>query len=340
MTAGPNAQASKVVVLAGGVGGARMAAGLQDVLAGAGLTVIVNTADDFEHLGLSISPDLDTVMYTLAGLENTAQGWGLRDETWSFMAALAKLGGETWFQLGDRDLATHIERTRRLAAREALDEITASLARALGVRAVIVPMTNQQVRSMVETGEGPLSFQRYFVERRCEPQFLSVRFEGSEAASATPSALAALADPGLEAIILAPSNPYVSVAPLMAIAEIEAALERRHVPLIAVSPIVGGRAIKGPAAKMLQELGKEVSALGIARHYAGLIDGLVIDAADLNLVSSIEALGLAVHVTDTIMRDGPSRRRLAEATLDFARRLRSTDAVARPFLPSEPSGHR
>ena len=311
-----------IVALAGGVGGARMSAGLAAALPPGALSVIVNTADDFEHLGFSISPDLDTVMYTLAGLENAEQGWGLRDETWNTMAALEKLGGETWFRLGDRDLATHIERTRRLATGEPLAVVTARLAWALGVRTHLLPMSDSQVRTVVETDEGTLAFQDYFVRRRCEPRLLEVRFAGSERARAAPWCIEALADPALEAIVLAPSNPYVSVAPIFAVSELARAIEQRRAPLVAVSPIVGGKAIKGPAAKMMAELGVEVSALGIARHYAGRIDGLVIDDADRALAPLIEALGMAVQVTDTIMRDGPSRRRLAEATLAFAADLR------------------
>lgn len=311
-----------IVALAGGVGGARLSAGLAATLPLKALSVIVNTADDFQHLGLAISPDLDTVMYTLAGLENAEQGWGLREETWHAMGALEKLGGETWFRLGDRDLATHIERTRRLAAGEPLSRITEQLARALGVTARLLPMSDDPVRTLVETDEGTLAFQDYFVRRRCEPRLVEVRFAGSERARAAPACIEALADPALEAIVLAPSNPYVSVAPLFSVSELARAIDRRRVPLVAVSPIVGGRAIKGPAAKMMGELGVEVSALGIARHYAGRIDGLAIDDADRALAPAIEALGMAVLVTDTIMRDGPSRRRLAEATLAFAGHLR------------------
>lgn len=312
-----------IVALAGGVGGARLSAGLAAAAPGA-LEVIVNTADDFEHLGLAISPDLDTVMYTLAGLENAEQGWGLAAETWSFMAALDRLGSETWFRLGDRDLATHVERTRRLAAGEPLSAVTAHLARALGAAARILPMSDDPVRTIVETDEGALAFQHYFVRRRCEPRLLAVRFEGAESARAGPGCLAALADPALQAIVLAPSNPFVSVAPILAVGELAAAVAvaRRRVPLVAVSPIVGGQAIKGPAAKMMTELGGEVSALGIARHYLGLIDGLVVDETDRALAPAIAELGVAVHVTDTIMRDGASRRRLAQATLAFARELR------------------
>lgn len=311
----------RIVALAGGVGGARMSAGLAQCLAPGELSVIVNTADDFEHLGLAISPDLDTVMYTLAALENSKQGWGLAGETWSFMAATGRLGGETWFQLGDRDLATHVERTRRLARGEPLSKVTEVLSKALDVTSHILPMSDDRVRTIVNTDMGRLAFQDYFVRQRCQPSLRTVMFEGAERAQPLSQAIAALVDPRLSAIVLCPSNPYVSVAPLLAIQGLRRALEQRCAPLVAVSPIVGGKAIKGPAAKMMQELGVEVTALGIARHYRGLIDGLVIDETDRLLASDIAALGMAVHVTDTIMCDGLIRRRLGEETLGFAERL-------------------
>ncbi len=313
----------EIVALAGGVGGARMAAGLAHCVAPGELTVIVNTADDFEHMGLSISPDLDTVMYTLAGLENAGQGWGLAGETWSFMEATGRLGGETWFRLGDRDLATHVERTRRLASGAPLSQVTTALAAALGVASHILPMSDAPVRTFVETDVGRLAFQDYFVRHRCEPQLRAVAFEGAERAHALPAAVSALANPGLTAIVLCPSNPYVSIAPLLAIDGLRRALARRRAPLVAVSPIVGGKAVKGPAAKMMSELGVEASALGIARYYRGVIDGIVIDEVDRTSAEEIAALGMAVHVTDTIMRDGPTRRRLGEETLAFARGVTS-----------------
>ncbi len=309
-----------IVTLAGGVGGARMAAGLAAILDGK-VAVIVNTADDFEHLGLAISPDLDTVMYTLAGLENVEQGWGLCDETWSFMSALEGLGGETWFRLGDRDMATHVERTRMLAAGVSLARVTRHLCAALGVRADVLAMSDGKVRTRVQTSDGELAFQDYFVRRRCEPRLLSVCFAGADCVRALPEALARLAAPDLEAIVIAPSNPYVSVAPILAVPGYLAALDAREVPCVAVSPIVGGKAIKGPAAKMMTELGVDASVVGIAQHYAGLIDGLVIDEADRALVPSIERLGIRAHICDAIMRDREGRARLAAETLGFAREL-------------------
>jgi LPPG:FO 2-phospho-L-lactate transferase len=304
----------KILALAGGVGGAKLALGLTHTLAAEALTVAVNTADDFEHLGFSISPDLDTVMYTLAGVANPETGWGRRDESWTMMAALEQLGGETWFKLGDKDLATHIERTRRLRAGETLSAVTHDLAQRLGVAPMIVPMTDDSVRTIVTTDQGDLAFQDWFVRRRCEPAVRAVRFAG--AAMAKPhAALADMAD--LRGVIVCPSNPFVSVAPILAVPGARQALERTKAPRVAVTPIVGGQAIKGPAAKMLSDLGHDVSALGVARHYKGLIDGFVLDTSDVVLAPAIEALGLKVHVADTMMRDDADKRRLAAETLEF-----------------------
>jgi LPPG:FO 2-phospho-L-lactate transferase len=307
-----------VVALAGGVGGAKLALGLAHVLSDRALTVAVNTADDFEHLGLYICPDLDTVLYTLAGLANPETGWGRRDETWTVLEAIAKVGGETWFRLGDKDLATHIERTRRLRAGETLSAVTADFARQLGLKHDLVPMSDDSVRTMVTTNEGELAFQEWFVHRRCEPVVRSVRFAGAERASPHPVLRNFDRTRG---VVVCPSNPFVSVAPILAVPGVRAALERAKVPRVAVTPIVGGQAIKGPAAKMLAELGHEVSALGVARFYKGIIDGFVLDAQDLALRPAIEELGLKVLVTDTMMQVDSDKRRLATATLEFVDEL-------------------
>lgn len=314
-----------VLALAGGVGGAKLALGLSAVLPPEALTVAVNTADDFEHLGLSISPDLDTVMYTLAGVANPETGWGRCDESWSAMAALEQLGGETWFRLGDKDLATHIERTRRLRAGESLSAVTHILAARLGVRSAIVPMTDDPVRTVVTTDQGNLAFQDWFVGRRCEPAVHEVRFVGADVARANP----VLFDmTGLRGVIFCPSNPFVSVAPILAVPGVRAALRQARVPRVAVTPIVGGRAIKGPAAKMLAELGHDVSALGVARYYKGLIDGFVLDQTDAALKAGIEDLGIKVQLADTMMRTDEDKRRLAAITLEFV------DALARSLQHS------
>ncbi len=310
-----------IVALAGGVGGAKLADGLARVVAPDGLTIAVNTGDDFTHLGLHVSPDLDTVMYTLAGRGNPETGWGLAGETWAFMAALERLGGETWFRLGDQDLATHVERTRRLGDGETLSAVTAQLCGRLGIGHRIVPMSDDPVRTMVLTGDGRLAFQDYFVRLRCEPRVTGFEFDGAEAARPSPALLAVMRSGSISAVIICPSNPYVSVGPILAVPEIARWLGERAFPIVAVSPIVGGRAIKGPAAKMMAELGVEVSALAVARHYGGLLDGMVIDVADEALAPAIEAEGPRVAVTGTVMNSAADRARLAEAVVQFAKTL-------------------
>ena len=311
------------VALSGGVGGAKLALGLARVLPGDSLTVVCNTADDFDHLGLRICPDLDTVMYTLAGISNRVTGWGQAHETWSFLEALSHLGGETWFRLGDRDLATHVERTRRLRAGETLTEVTATLCRALGIAARVLPMSDDPVRTAVLTETGELSFQHYFVRDACAPSVSGFRFDGIDTARPSPAFLAALEDDATAAILVCPSNPFVSVDPLLALDGVEAALRRTGVPVVAVSPIVGGAAIKGPAAKMMAELGMPVTAVGVGRHYRerDLLDGFVIDDADARQATEIEDLGLPALVTGTVMDTLADRERLARETIDFARGL-------------------
>ena len=309
-----------ILTLAGGVGGAKLAQGLYQVL-GDDLTVVVKTGDDFEHMGLCISPDLDTVMYTLAGLNNRETGWGLAGETWNFMAMTGRLGGETWFRLGDQDLAVHLERTRRLAAGETLSSVTASLCARLGLTCAVMPMSNARVRTMVGTDRGELAFQDYFVRLRCEPRLRELRFDGADAATMSPAVAASWESPALQAIVLAPSNPFLSIAPILAVPGFEKRLRKRRVPVVAVSPIVGGKALKGPAAKIMQELGHEVSALAVARHYRGLLDGFVLDRADMALAPAVEALGIRALVTDTVMTSPAVAAVLAGRVLEFARAL-------------------
>lgn len=305
-----------IAVLAGGVGGARFANGLAAILPPGQLTVIVNVGDDFDHLGLRICPDIDTVNYTLAGLNNRALGWGQVDETWNFMGALGKLGGPDWFNLGDRDLATHILRTHRLKAGEPLSAITADFAQARGIPHSVLPATDDPLRSMVDTDEGELDFQHYFVRRRCEPVFRSIRFAGAQTARANPAVLAALDDPALEAIVIAPSNPLLSIAPILAVPDIAARLRSRRVPCIAISPFIAGQAVKGPAAKIMRELGLEPGPAALAQHYGDLVDGLVIDTAD-----AADLASPALLRTDILMRDDADQQRLAAEVLAFARQL-------------------
>jgi LPPG:FO 2-phospho-L-lactate transferase len=285
------------------------------------LLVVVNTGDDFVHLGMNISPDLDTVMYWLAGLNDAVRGWGLAGETWNFMASLEKLGGPTWFRLGDRDLATHVERTQILSHGGLLSDVTAHLCERLHIRHHIVPMTDGNVRTIVHTAEGALEFQDYFVRRQCEPQVLHVEFQGAQHASPSPAFSAALTRDELAAIIICPSNPLLSIEPILAIRGIRPRVAKHRAPVIAVSPIVGGHTIKGPAAKIFRELGLEPSALGIAQYYTPLVDGLVIDEIDAGLKRPIEALGLRVAVTNTIMKTGADQARLANEVIDFSARL-------------------
>jgi len=304
-----------VVALSGGIGGAKLALGLSRVLAASDLMVVANIGDDFEHLGLAISPDLDTLMYTLAGLDDPQRGWGRRDETWTFMAALAKLGGETWFQLGDGDLASHIERTRRLRRGESLSAVTAALCRRLAIATRIVPMSDDKVRTRLRTREGWLDFQDYFVRRRCEPEVSELAYDGAAAARAHPDVLAALHDPRLRAVVICPSNPYLSIAPILAVPGLYGAIAACGAPVVAVSPIIGGRAVKGPTAKMMTELGLPVRATAVARHYAELIDGYILDHADAGIAAE---LSFPVTVAHTLMLTLEDRERLARAVLAAA----------------------
>jgi LPPG:FO 2-phospho-L-lactate transferase len=308
-----------IIALSGGVGGAKLALGLARIMPPEQLTVVVNTGDDFEHLGLSISPDIDTVTYTLAGIANRELGWGRQDETWSFMETMESLGGDTWFRLGDRDIALHVERTRRLNAGETLSAVTTDFCRRLGIKSHVVPMSDDPVRTRLRTDEGWLDFQEYFVHRRCEPVVHELLFQGAGAARAHPDFLAALRDPSLQAIVICPSNPFISVEPILAIPGIRQAMIDSPVPIIAVSPIIAGQAVKGPTAKMMKELGLDPSAGTVAHRYHDLLDGYVIDHADMSEVVSIDA---RVTLAQTMMRTMEDREALARTVLDAAAVLR------------------
>jgi LPPG:FO 2-phospho-L-lactate transferase len=305
-----------IIALAGGVGGARLAHGLARVLPPGELSVIVNTGDDFSHLGLHICPDPDTVMYTLSGLADPERGWGLQGETFAAMDALARLGGESWFALGDRDLATHIERTRRLNAGETLSSITADFCARLGIGAHIIPMSDDPIRTIVHTDEGALPFQDYFVRRRCVPQVSRLSFEGAAQAAPSPGLLTLMQSDEVRGIVICPSNPFLSIDPILAVPGLRAWLQARRVPCIAVSPLIGGKAVKGPVAKIMAELHLDATPRAIAAHYQGLIDGLVIDHAD-----TAEAFGPCL-VTATLMRDIADRARLASESLSYIESLR------------------
>jgi LPPG:FO 2-phospho-L-lactate transferase len=316
----------RVVALAGGVGGARLAFGLDRALAGDGggdLTVVVNTGDDLELHGLYVAPDLDTVMYTLAGLADQERGWGLAGETWQALGMLERYGAETWFRLGDRDLATHVRRTARLREGVPLSRVTAELAAGLRVQATLLPMSDQPVRTLLGAAEGWLAFQEWFVRRRQADPVTEVRFDGVEAARPAPGVAGALRRAGL--VVVCPSNPFISVAPILAVPGVLEAVMAAAAPRVAVSPIVAGKAIKGPADRMLAWLGLEVSAAGVAQYYGEryprLLDGFVLDARDEGLRPRIEALGLRALVTDTVMEDDAKRITLAETILQWGATL-------------------
>jgi LPPG:FO 2-phospho-L-lactate transferase len=311
--------ADRYVALSGGVGGAKLSLGLAALLQDR-LSVIVNTGDDFEHLGLYVSPDVDTALYTLAGLVNVEQGWGLSGETWTFMHRLRQLGGPGWFNLGDGDLATHVLRTLRLAAGETPTAVCQDLARRLSIAAQVLPMSDDRVATLLETDAGTLAFQDYFVREQCRPRVRQIRFQGAAAARPTPQVLAALADPHLRGIIVCPSNPWLSVDPILAVAGLRQALRAAEVPIIAVSPIIAGKAVKGPAAKIMTELGMTADSRSIARYYAGLVDGLLIDLADAALAPE---LPLPVKVSKTLMQTLDDKTALARTCLSFCAELAS-----------------
>lgn len=310
-----------ILALAGGVGGAKLALGLSRVLAPDELCIVVNTGDDFLHLGLHVSPDLDSVMYALAGMASEERGWGIEGESWNFMAALERIGGDTWFQLGDRDLATHIARTQLLRQGRMLSEVTRTLARRLGIEHLIVPMTDDPVRTIVRTAESRIAFQDYFVRQQCKPVVDGFEFGGAKTARPAPAFEAKLKDERLAGVIICPSNPYVSIDPILALPRVREQLGALTAPVVAVSPIVAGAAIKGPLAKMMAELGVEVSAASVARHYDRLVDGLIIHRADEGSAAQIESLGPRVLVADTVMNSLDDRLRLARDTVDFLRAL-------------------
>jgi LPPG:FO 2-phospho-L-lactate transferase len=304
-----------VVALCGGVGGAKLAHGLALALPPQELTIVVNTGDDFEHLGLHVSPDLDSVMYALADLSDPVRGWGRRGETWTFMGALEGLGGESWFRLGDGDLAVHVERSWRLAQGATLSAVTAHLCAALGIAPRVLPMSDDPIRTRVLTEEGWLDFQEYFVHRQCQPRVRDFMFAGVDTARPQSDVLASLERADLRAIIICPSNPFVSIEPILAIPQIRSAIQRTEAPVVAVTPIIGGKALKGPAAKMLTELGLDASGAAVARRYLGIIDGFVADAVD-TLEEPVP--GVEIFTAPTLMSSVEDRLQLAREVLRIA----------------------
>ena len=305
------------VVLSGGSGGVKLAVGLAQLL-GERLSVIVNTGDDFSHLGLHISPDVDTVLYSLAGVVNEETGWGRRDETWTFMRALGELGGPSWFKLGDGDLATHIDRLQRLRAGDTLTAVTARQARTRGVAPRILPMSDDPVRTIIDTDAGTLSFQEYFVREQSRPRLTAIRLEGTAVARPSRQVIEALSARDLAGVIIGPSNPWLSIDPILAVPGMREALRGRGSPVIAISPIIGGKAVKGPTAKIMAEMGLDADCLGVARHYEGLIDGFIIDEADAILAKELKVPALA---TNTMMRSLDDKMALARCCLAFCERL-------------------
>ncbi|MDI1296048.1 MAG: 2-phospho-L-lactate transferase [bacterium] len=307
---------TQVVVLTGGVGGAKLVLGLSHILPPGTLTAIVNTGDDFRHLGLHVSPDIDTLLYTLADKANAAQGWGREGESWAFMAALRELGGPDWFALGDGDLALHVLRSHALTQGESLSQVTARFAARWGIGIRVLPMSDQPVATMLDSDRGRLEFQRYFVEQRCEPTISAILFDGAPQADPAPGVVDAILS--ADAVIVAPSNPFLSIDPLLAVTGLRSALEETRAPIVAVSPLIGGRAIKGPTAKLMAELKIPVDNDSIARHYAGLIDAMVIDSDD-----SCGIPGLAIARCATLMTTLADKIRVAQAALDLAAGLRT-----------------
>jgi LPPG:FO 2-phospho-L-lactate transferase len=306
-----------VLALSGGIGGAKLALGLYRILPAGALTVVANTGDDFEHLGLSVSPDIDTLLYTLGGIDNPATGWGRRDETWTFMAALETLGGETWFKLGDGDLATHVERSRRLAAGESLSRITDDFRRQLGISARLLPMTDEPVRTRLRCAEGWLDFQHYFVRLHAAPAVREIAYAGAAQARANPDFLDALTDSHLDAVVICPSNPFLSIDPILALPGVREALRACRAPVVAVSPIIGGKAVKGPTAKIMAELGLPITAAAVARHYEDILDLYIADETD---AEEVGGLGIPTVVSRTLMLTLEDRDMLARTVLTAAGR--------------------
>jgi len=310
------------IALSGGIGGAKLVLGMAGILPAEQLAVVANTGDDFEHLGLHVSPDIDTLVYTLAGISNPETGWGRANESWSFMSALGELGADTWFRLGDKDLALNVYRTHRLRSGQTLTEVTADLAGRLGLSVAVVPMSDDPVRTYLDTDAGLLEFQEYFVRRQCEPAVSGIHFKGSECARPSPGFENLLHSDELAAVIICPSNPFLSIDPMLSIPGVRDALVNCTAPVIAVSPLIRGRSMKGPTAKIMGDLGVPVAASAVAKHYEGLIDGFVLDSSDTDSADSLADSGLKLAMTNTVMQTLDDRISLARNVLEFAHSLR------------------
>ena len=313
----------KYLALSGGIGGAKLVLGLSHVLAPEQLSVVANTGDDFQHFGLTVCPDIDTLIYTLSGLGNKKLGWGREDESWNFMAACAELGMDTWFRLGDRDLALHLYRTQRLAAGAKLTQITAELCERLGIRVRIIPMSDLPAPTVVFTDRGELSFQEYFVRHRCAPEIHEIEYRGSNAAAISPLFAQSLRDPDLRALIICPSNPFLSVQPILSLPAVKETLRQAGKPVIVVSPIVAGEALKGPTAGIMRQLNMNCDVRAIAEYYADIADGIIIDSKDSDYTDAITATGIRVHSCNIVMQTLEDRIDLAREALRFSEQLRT-----------------
>jgi LPPG:FO 2-phospho-L-lactate transferase len=309
---------STILALSGGIGGAKLALGLTQAIPPEKLMIVGNIGDDFVHCGLHISPDLDTLMYTLSGKSDPEKGWGLAGESWAVMQAMEDMGGETWFQLGDRDLATHLERTRRLSEGDSLSDITTDFCHKFGIDSQIIPASNDSVRTIVETTEGDLSFQNYFVQNRCQPIATGLRFQGADKALPHPEFIKILQSPFLKAVLICPSNPFLSIDPILAVQGVREALRGCSVPVIAVSPIIGSDSVKGPTAKYMRELGLPVSATAVANYYSDFLDGFILDTQDEKDASEIRKMSISVKVAEILMKDLATKTKLANTVLDFS----------------------
>lgn len=305
-----------VLCICGGVGGAKLALGFAGILLPEDLGIVVNVGDDFEHLGLHVSPDIDTVMYTLSGLANRKLGWGREGESWNFMEALGKLGGDTWFRLGDQDLATHVRRTGLLKSGASLSEATALLSACFGIRCEVMPATDQRLRTMVETNEGMLPFQQYFVARQCAPAVQRLTFDMADGAVPSTGAARWLTRSDLAAIVICPSNPYLSIDPILAVPGMRDLLKGANAPIVAISPLIGGKAVKGPTAKIMGELGLPSTALEIARHYHGFVDLFILDHADETAREAIQDLGIRTVPANILMQNDSDKKALAKLVLE------------------------